>query len=772
MIRLLRLSGRLTAGGGRESVIRLVLTGLGLAVAVTLLLSAAVLLPALHAHDVARAWTETGPEPRQPAQDPATTDPLVWQLTTDRFDGRDLIRVDLHATGPDAPAPPGLDALPGPGEVAVSPALRALMAETEPALLADRFPGEVTATVGREALASPDDLVAFVGHGPGELVDREGFADGIVTVRAIEAAPVTRGVSEAMRIVLVVGALGLLVPVVSFVGTATRLAAARREQRLAALRLAGATTGQVGWVAAVEAGLAAVGGVALGFAAFFALRPRLAEIPFDGYASFPSDLRLSVRAALAVGLGVPVLSVAAALVSLGRIRISPLGAARRTAPRRARAWPLLVMAVGIVALGGASLWASRSTAETAETWVVAGAFLVLFLGMVLSGPWLTAAVARGVGRFARRAPALLAARRLEDNPAAGFRAISSIVLAVFVGSMFSGIATSILAGEGGARAELQPDVVVTSTPTDDGVVVTGADGNADDADDAGDPDVRPGRAALPVRDGLDAAATGRLVDRLQAVDGVTGVVVGHAFPDDPSLVDALVRAGGELTAPVLVPCADAAVLGAEPCEGATAVTMWDTVVDPTGFVAPLSAGELADLPVVAVGAVTDGSTAAIEEARTVLQSGMPRAPVVTRADIDAEHQRVLRTVQRVSNLGLAVVLVVAGCSLAVAVAGSIVERKQPLALLRLSGVRLADLRRMVLAEAAAPLVVVAAASVVMGLGVAALVLASGNDDRPFVLPGLGYWLAVVGGVALALGVVMATLPILSRLTALDTARFE
>jgi hypothetical protein len=758
VIRLVRLAGRLTAGGGRESLVRLVLTGVGLAVAVTMLLCAAVLLPALQAHNEARGWTETMPENRRPAQDESTTDPLLWKVTTDRFDGRDLFRVDVLPLGPDAPVPPGLEGLPGPGEVAVSPALRDLLESTDPALLGDRFAADVTAVVGREALASPDDLIAVVGRAPGELVDRS-EGDGVQTVRSIESAPVDRGLGQAMRLVFVVGGLGLLVPVVVFVATATRLAAARREQRLAALRLAGATTGQVGWVAAMEAALAAVGGVAAGFATFFALRPTLAEIPFDGYTSYPSDLRLSVGWALTIGLGVPTLAVVAAIVSLRRIRISPLGAARRAAPSRASARPLLLVAGGMALLGFSSVWASRSTAESAETYAVGAGFVVLVVGIVLSGPWLTATVARGIARFARRAPSLLAARRLEDNPAAGFRAISGIVLAVFVGSVFSGLAASILAGEDGGSATLAPDVVVASSRTEEPAARPG-----------GGP--TEGRLDLPLRASLDADATERLVDDLTAIDGVEGVVTGHTFPDDPALLAALARTGADVGAPVLVSCDDVPGLGFAPCDGALAVTMWGSEVEPTGFTTPFTAEELADLPVVAAAAVTDGSVTAIESARTLIQRDVPGSEAVTRADMDAESQRELRTLQRVSNLGLAVTLVIAGCSLAVAVAGAIVERKQPLALLRLTGVRLGDLRRMVLAEAAAPLIVVAAASVVLGQAVAALVLAAGGGDRPFALPGLDYWLAVVGGVAVALLVVLATLPLLNRLTAPDTARFE
>ena len=54
-------------------------------------------------------------------------------------------------------------------------------------------------------------------------------------------------------LMIVLAVIGALVPVAVFVSTATRLSAARREQRLAALRLVGATASQVTRLAAVEA---------------------------------------------------------------------------------------------------------------------------------------------------------------------------------------------------------------------------------------------------------------------------------------------------------------------------------------------------------------------------------------------------------------------------------------------------------------------------------------------------------------------------------------
>ncbi|HEV7757898.1 MAG TPA: FtsX-like permease family protein [Acidimicrobiales bacterium] len=787
VVRVVRLAGRLTAGGGRESVVRLVLTGAGLALAVTMLLFAAVAFPALHAHDVRRAWTQTTPDNRQPAQDESTSDPLRWRQTEDRFDGHDLLRVDLAAEGPDAPVPPGLDRLPAPGEMAVSPALRDLLDRTERALLGDRFPDRVTAIVGRDALASPDDLVAFVGRTPDELQARGGDdpqvgPDGTVVVRSIESAPVSRGLTREMRVVFVIGGLGLLIPVIVFVATATRLAAARREQRLAAMRLAGATLQQVGTVSAVEAAVAAVGGTVVGFGAFLAIRPSLARIPFDGATFYPSDLHLSWAWAVLVAVGVPLLAVGAATVSLRRIRISPLGVARRATPARPTARPLLLVVVGMVGLVAVAVWARSSRAEEAETYAAGAAFVVMILGIVLSGPWLTALVARGVARFGRRAPSLLAARRLQDNPAAGFRAISGIVLAVFVGTVFAGITASVLAGQvpaGGLAADV---VVAASQPGPDvrspapGTPAASTAGEGGPGDQV--PALGPAPQRVPQRPSLDPVGARRLVSDLAAIDGVERVVIARAVPDDPELFAALARSGADLSAPVLVDCADVAPLGLEPppesppCDGATILTVAGTRVDASGFSPDLSADEVADLPIVAAAAVTDGRTSALEQARTRLEQDFAGSPALTGGDLDEANRSELDTLQRVSNIGLSVTLVIAGCSLAVAVAGAIVERRHAFALLRLAGTRLSDLRRVVLAEAAAPLLIVAAASSGLGLVVADLVLAAGGGQHDFALPTLGYWLALVGGLGVALLVVLATLPLLQRLTALDTTRFE
>jgi hypothetical protein len=74
----------------------------------------------------------------------------------------------------------------------------------------------------------------------------------------------------------------------------------------------------------------------------------------------------------------------------------------------------------------------------------------MMAGLVIAGPWLTMLGSRLVVRRARRPATLIAARRLADNPQAGFCAISGLVLAIFVGTCATGIIATIVAYDGGS----------------------------------------------------------------------------------------------------------------------------------------------------------------------------------------------------------------------------------------------------------------------------------------------------------------------------------
>ncbi len=297
---MIPLALRLAVAGGREALVRLVITAIGVALATGLLLLAAALFPALHSQQARAAWTLTSAHNVRAAGEPAAADPLLWRLTTDRFAGRPITWVQVAATGSRSPVPPGLSRLPGPGQLAVSPALRGLFRSVPAAMLRDRYPGRITETIGDQALTGPGQLIVVAGFRPAQLRGQP----RVISVRGIESAGQGVPVTGSAGLVLAIAIGVLLIPVIVLVATAARLAAARREQRLAALRLIGATPRQIQVAAAAETALSAVAGTALGLALFALARPLAAGINLDGWAFFPADLRLSPLSAALVLAGV------------------------------------------------------------------------------------------------------------------------------------------------------------------------------------------------------------------------------------------------------------------------------------------------------------------------------------------------------------------------------------------------------------------------------------------------------------------------------------
>jgi hypothetical protein len=118
-------------------------------------------------------------------------------------------------------------------------------------------------------------------------------------------------------------------------------------------------------------------------------------------------------------------------------------------------------------------------------------------------------------------------------------------------------------------------------------------------------------------------------------------------------------------------------------------------------------------------------------------------------------------------------LVVAGCSLAVSVGGSLVERKRPFALLRVAGTQLATLYRVVLLEAALPLVAATILAGAVAYFIATATIGAIEPAGTPVPPPAGVYYATVGaGLVGALLVILTSLPLLRRLTAAAAVRFE
>lgn len=734
---MIRFGLRLTLAGGRAAAVRLTVIAAAVALGVTMMLTAVGGMSGVARQSDRYGWANAGLTPAAATD----RDTLWWHLRVDTYDRRSIGRVDLAATGPTSPVPPGLPRLPGPGEFFASPALHRLLAAAPAEELAARFPGRLAGTVGPAALPAPDSLVAVVGYAPGDLSVRPGAA---LVSRFPATAPATcpggcwAGIqASGLQLILAVVTGGLVFPLLILIGSATRLAAARRAQRFAAMRLVGATPRQVSVVSAVESTVSALAGTLLGIALFLAVRGELAAIPWTGAPMFPADMWPGTWGLLAVAAGVPLASAVAARLALRRVRISPLGVSRRVTPRPPRAYRLIPLVLGVAELA----WFVGRRPESTNGQILAflPGILVVMAGLVVAGPWLTMAGARLIARWARRPASLIAARRLADDPRAGFRAVSGVVLALFVTSVAVGVIDAVAADRDGAA------------PVD-----------------------HTGKMALIFRDEA-TAPTGDVVPAgLGTVPGVRRVAVVRVAPaglTPPS--------GAALQPYALASCADIArTPRVRPCApGARTAWVWPDLTGPAEWTEAWPAADVAPerlttLPAVSVLVVTDGTTPAVERARTVLQAAYPmRWGAVTGAEWQAETNRVLDGWKRLADVVILASLVIAGLSLAVNVAGGLTERRRPFSMLRLAGVPLGTLRRVVALETVPPLLTAALVAAGAGLLCAHLFLRA-QMRISLLAPDAAYYAVAAAGLAASLAVIASTMPLLRRVTGPEGARAD
>jgi hypothetical protein len=419
------LAWRLTRLGGRSALLSTGLTALAVAVATLLLQFAVAGNFAFDARADRTSWRDA------PAADGDGT--AVLATAVDHLGGESITRIDLAALDGGAPAPPGMDAFPAPGEVWLSPAAADLLEGVpESEFLARYGDVEVAGELGEEALAHPNEMVAVVGRTADDpALSAERFNADAVSPRKIDGFD--GGQADAVygfyMILMILAAILMAVPAAVFGAAAARLTVSRRDERLATLRLIGATPGQVMRLTLIETVLAAAAGSAAGTVAWMLATPLVALIPIDGGRWYVADLWAGAPWMLAVALAVPVLVAASALIGLRGVVISPLGVARRVKPKGLKAIRALVFA-------GLSVMFLIATQLVGGSMIAVAILIVLFAATLaavnLIGPWTVQRLGRILARTAKGPARLLAARRLAEDPKAAWRTVSGVAIAGFV----------------------------------------------------------------------------------------------------------------------------------------------------------------------------------------------------------------------------------------------------------------------------------------------------------------------------------------------------
>ncbi|MFD8980161.1 FtsX-like permease family protein [Streptomyces sp. NPDC059564] len=421
--RELGMGARFAFGGGREGWIRTLLTGVGVGLGVTLLLISTAVPGALAAREqrgdarfVTPVAAGTGPGPGT----------LLVAGANQTYKNRDIDGKLLLAEGPDAPVPPGLDRIPAPGEMAVSPALKSLLDSAEGALLRERLDAwKPTRTIGDTGLTGPGDLFFYAGQGDLRITgptdhrtQRVSGFNGTIERPALD---------PVLMLLVVLTFVALLMPVAVFIAAAVRFGGERRDRRLAALRLVGADSRMVRRIAAGEALAGSLVGLVLGAGFFLIGRRLVGALTLQQRSVFPADLDPAPAMALLVAVAVPAAAVAVTLFALRGVVIEPLGVVRTAKPGRRRVWWRLLLPLGgLAAL--APLMGRGKEEGRFNQWQVSGGVVLLLVGITALLPWL---LERFVGRLSGGSVSWqLAVRRLQVSSGAAARLVNGIAVAV------------------------------------------------------------------------------------------------------------------------------------------------------------------------------------------------------------------------------------------------------------------------------------------------------------------------------------------------------
>jgi cell division protein FtsX len=699
----LGLGLRLSVGAGRQGLARLLLIASGIALAVGLLLSALGIFPA-----------EDAVERRQGARlvrtlDPGESGPPDRLLADDAgtaFDNEPIISMFLAPEGDHPPVPPWLDRTLAPGEIVASPALAELLASDEGALLRPRFPGRVIATLDERWLLRPGELVAYVGAEPRELSRHHEVVEGFGPHPEYLGQP-SEGVSieQPLFQVTFLVSIGLLIPIVAFVVTGSRLSASARESRLAAIRLVGGTPAQVRLVAAGESVLASALGCLLGIGLFLAGRALLAALAPPGDRWFPSDIAPPPTVFVGVLVGVIALSVGASLLSLRRVVVTPLGVVRgaRRPIRATWRWAMLGTGLGgllIVMLSGRAIIANDRIALP----MVVISYGLTGFGAAASAPLAGSAIATALARIWRGNGVMLGARRLRADPRAAGRTVAGVVIVVIAATV-----TSLYVGvyEAQAGDSSFPSSLLRST-----VIVAPVEPQPIPYNGLGD--VEGVQAVAPVWIGYTRNGYNVLVSHCGKLDlAVEGTlprcregdayVNGTLYDGNPLRPMMRIHLHGAPRLRVIVSLARVQRADLE----LGGYFHHDILVSTSSTSLDLSSRAVPSVIYVA----TDGDPATVERIRNALYG--PSAPNVSpRGEPEDYADEVPALVGGAVTLGLLITFAVAAATMLITTVDAVGERRRSLAALAAVGASRSVLRRALAVETALPMV----AGVALGLG--------------------------------------------------------
>lgn len=378
----------------------------------------------------------------------------------------------LAATSSESPDFQGMPT-PNLDEYYVSSGLKRVMDKHPEDNIGSRFGNKLLGTIPNKYVSSPDELTVVSGISLSEVKELELRGASVVKIYGISMQPaVDTKYSSIVTPVLYLGMFVLLFPIVLLISVATRLGGSQRERRYAALRLIGATRDQVRRVLVVESVVVSAAGIVVGLLLYAAIQPLILEFKFSGMRFWPHEVDIPLLQGSAIAIAIIILSTTISWWSMRRVQISPLGMVRKNKRRKEPHWRRLApLTLGISTVGFVMSPLYNNLQDTYNNMAILLIFtslIVLSFGIITAGPLITQKLANFFASHTRHAEVLIGMKYAAFNSGGVFRTVSGAAIALFIGSFLLVCADSMRSYMAktvntDAYSQLQPNAALIGT---------------------------------------------------------------------------------------------------------------------------------------------------------------------------------------------------------------------------------------------------------------------------------------------------------------------
>ena len=298
------------------------------------------------------------------------------------------------------------------------------------------------------------------------------------TATSVEAGSGTKNTAHTMQPLYLmlawVSGFLLLTPLFTLGASAARLSARRRDDRLATLRLLGASTRQLTLYTMLDSVIYAAVGFVLGFIVYLILVLPFGMLRFQNIPLGPENMLLPLPIVLVCGLVCLIIAATSSLFGLSKVTISPLGVRTRSDKpslgKRALILGGVLLVVGFIgAIASPVIMNLAADSMGANGFVLVLVIAIMFglpilltmLAVDLIGGFVVGLYARIRVRTARTPATLLAYRSILESPRAAWRQVSGVAMTTFIAALIGPVLGQLFReSTSQARRNVQDDTLL------------------------------------------------------------------------------------------------------------------------------------------------------------------------------------------------------------------------------------------------------------------------------------------------------------------------